>query len=922
MRKLKVLIIGLLFSPSCVFAMTVVDDVQVDTTWNAQDSPYLLNDPFIIYPGVNLVIDPGVVVKVRQGGVFIVRGGNLTINGVSTNPVYITSELDDSVGGDTNQDGVITTPGVGDWVGIEAEGGSQINITNSFIKYTGGLQHINPAIKNYGILNLNSSIISDGSVGIQNVSGTSTLQNLNINNHGSAISVGGGLLSIHNSNINSVFSGIDNFSLNSVDATNNWWGDASGPFNLTTNSNGLGVSVSDNVLFVPWLGLPYNSNSTTTICCSSVLFLPGFMASDLYVQSSTFENQLWPPTSLLQQDIDKLKLDAQGNPVTPGIYTKGIVEEAFGVNFYKNFADRMRLLVQTHGIEEWLPFPYDWRKDLSEVVNNFTLVKVGNNFDNKKLIDEAVALAQRSPTGKITIIGHSNGGLVGKYLIKELVNQGKGDLIDQFIMVATPQLGTPKAVSSLLHGDEQEIPEGLGFLVGKDNARSLGKNLQSSYNLFPNKSYFQNNTSSVIDFDPSIRNVFDYSLYNLPQTISSYDDLISFVTLLDRGSVEGDPTDIPAILRLDLLNNANSNTENLLSWIVPDTVRAYYFVGVGQQTTNGIEYKSKEDVICKTQNGIYSCNKEYFWDRLLNKSFDGDGTVISQSAEFMNGNSSKVYFFDMFNSNKDLLLNIKHNNILENLNILQLTENIILSKSNNSLPTYISQSKPNFPNSYQQLSVHSPVNISVYDKVGNLVGIDSSRQGGDFVFISEDIPNSDYTEINDQKYITVPMGVSYVVNLEGKGIGTFTLNIDQYENGTSSHKSFVNVPVSSLLTAEVNIGEDNLVGDLNIDMNGDKIIDLAIAHQEVFDPIMYLKMLKGVIKNFDLKKSQENKLIKDINIFVELINLSKKEKVNEKIIKYNKYLNELLLKDREKDGFNKNEIQLLIRYLELLRINL
>jgi len=39
-----------------------------------------------------------------------------------------------------------------------------------------------------------------------------------------------------------------------ADATYNWWGDASGPFHATLNSDGTANAVSDNVLFEPWFG--------------------------------------------------------------------------------------------------------------------------------------------------------------------------------------------------------------------------------------------------------------------------------------------------------------------------------------------------------------------------------------------------------------------------------------------------------------------------------------------------------------------------------------------------------------------------------------------------------------------------------------------------------------------------------------------
>jgi parallel beta-helix repeat protein len=43
---------------------------------------------------------------------------------------------------------------------------------------------------------------------------------------------------------------------NGVDATQNWWGDCSGPYNSTTNPLGTGNAVSDNVYYDPWSFTP------------------------------------------------------------------------------------------------------------------------------------------------------------------------------------------------------------------------------------------------------------------------------------------------------------------------------------------------------------------------------------------------------------------------------------------------------------------------------------------------------------------------------------------------------------------------------------------------------------------------------------------------------------------------------------------
>ncbi len=49
---------------------------------------------------------------------------------------------------------------------------------------------------------------------------------------------------------------VENLALTTVDATNNWWGHASGPAH-DSNPLGTGDAVSDNVLFDPWLKAPY-----------------------------------------------------------------------------------------------------------------------------------------------------------------------------------------------------------------------------------------------------------------------------------------------------------------------------------------------------------------------------------------------------------------------------------------------------------------------------------------------------------------------------------------------------------------------------------------------------------------------------------------------------------------------------------------
>ena len=50
--------------------------------------------------------------------------------------------------------------------------------------------------------------------------------------------------------------GVNNLDAEIVDATLNWWGDPSGPYHATTNPDGKGDKVSDNVNYTAWLAHP------------------------------------------------------------------------------------------------------------------------------------------------------------------------------------------------------------------------------------------------------------------------------------------------------------------------------------------------------------------------------------------------------------------------------------------------------------------------------------------------------------------------------------------------------------------------------------------------------------------------------------------------------------------------------------------
>jgi hypothetical protein len=86
--------------------------------------------------------------------------------------------------------------------------------------------------------------------------GTSTVEitGSTISNNEIGVWVADSSLEAHfNKIVDNTDGGVVNYWPGTVDATHNWWGDASGPYHESLNPDGKGDEVSDNVDFEPWL---------------------------------------------------------------------------------------------------------------------------------------------------------------------------------------------------------------------------------------------------------------------------------------------------------------------------------------------------------------------------------------------------------------------------------------------------------------------------------------------------------------------------------------------------------------------------------------------------------------------------------------------------------------------------------------------
>lgn len=624
-----------------------------------------------------------------------------------------------------------------------------------------------------------------------------------------------------------------------------------------------------------------------TFCCSNVAFIPGLEGSRLYAEGLMFENQLWEPNR--NDDVRKLYLDDNGQSIRTDIYTKDIIDESNigGLNIYKTFEESMDDLVSRGVIMEWKAFPYDWRKDISDVViGGSNVINEDGDFDILNFADEIERMAVFSMSGKVTIIAHSNGGLITKLLVQELQNRGNADLVDKVILVAVPELGTPKAIPALLHGYDQGFAFGLILL--ESVARGLGRNMQSAFNLLPSKEYFDRTDDPVVIFDSSIGSLSD--LLKNGSEIDSFDELQSFLS--GNGDGREDPGFYdkfsPAVLGQNFLQRSEDTHAMLDVWQFPENIEVSQVAGWGLDTISATKYVVKK---------ICGMNTEICLDVLDEQPVftkDGDNTVVTLSATAAIAPNLKTYYLDLPKHNKQLVgfrRNRGHADILEVEELQQLIENIV--SENDVLPDTITLVKPKSDpqEASVHISVHSPVSVDVYDAEGNHTGLVANPDpNSDISLVEENIPNSFYLNFGEGKYVGISGEIDANVQLQGLDYGTFTLKIDNFIDGVATSNEFTDILVTPLTVARVDSvvsASPQLVVDEDGDGEDDYIVDSVVVDLgHGFDLVSCLQSMRQTVMSFNLKKTVEKNLLAKIDKLENLIAKGKIMKVESKIEKF------------------------------------
>ena len=616
--------------------------------------------------------------------------------------------------------------------------------------------------------------------------------------------------------------------------------DTESEFPFTDNDMGL-IFVPDDNTYAPVtlsdsVEFEYvdDVDGCTEQCYSNVLFLPGIMGTRLYDNGE----QLWDGND---EQVQRLYLDESGTSESEDIYAKGVIDvftaAPVDVAIYESFLGDLAEKKADGTIENYAAVPYDWRLAISDILENGKEESPGAVYYSRAtstpyIEQELRMLAADSRTGKVTIVAHSNGGLVAKALLSQLGAEAS-ELVDRLILVGVPQIGTPKAVGALLHGFDTGIP----FVLSDERARDFANTAPLIYQLLPDSDYYQNAGASIttplVTFEAGAATQAYVDAYGI--AVGNAEELHSFL-IGEEGRTQPtyDDTASPAVGRESILNAAEELKELIgSSWLPPAGVTVHQIAGIGENTLAGITYKTvRECTNVVISSGRPICTS--YEDRISytpNEVIDGDGTVVVPSALAMSESENiKRWWINLDKNNDDnsrfWFFRLDHKNILEVTELRNFIFDNLLQGSTANLPAYISDELPQLTSDNRmRFILHSPLALSATDSSGNTISANVATISG-----------ATYAQYGDVQVITVPSGSNTTVSLNGISAGTFTLEVEEYDGGALvDSATFSGVPSGANTEATFTLPTGSLAsaGDLVIDYDGDGTADVELPAGEL-----------------------------------------------------------------------------------------
>lgn len=612
-----------------------------------------------------------------------------------------------------------------------------------------------------------------------------------------------------------------------IDARNNWWADQSGPKHVLKNLTGTGESLDGLMDVYPWLV----EKPKTDKCCSSIVFFPGIQGSRLYTRGYLLENQLWEPNR--DKDVQKLFFNSNGESISKAIYTKDIIDRtnigssmglgSIDTDVYKGFLDFTNSLQKKKSINGYQVFPYDWRYSTYEILEL-------NKESWKKKVYE---LAQKSKTKKVTIVGHSFGSIVATRFVEFLERQGMSNLVDDIVIVGTPEQGSYSVVQALLHGEGLSL--GKGFVLSQVTARSLSKNISSTYELLAktmNSGWFRD----MIDVYPKVgRTIFNLSSH--VQNVTQFNDFLFKKNQFSARSASESNVSIPLAANEFVFNRVKENIDYQLP--VTYSARVFNILGTNQLTPTGTEYRH----LCSKEYGLFFLTGLTVSDKALSDEYcaverktkftsEGDGIVPLGSVSERIGKKIFVDFKKYMNLHKEY---ISHAYMMSSEPVLSLLKEIVF-KRNLSLASAAYITLPD--NELNTVEVEKYWRVRVLGK--GKVHIETDEGDLDDTFVKEGYVESTkiagvtYEVVGGNRYILLPIKPNKV-EIKASDFGYSNITVDVVDKNNVSYTTsltqpayfYPTVPVSPNTILTVTSLSEN--SNMSVDFDGDSVIEEEYA---------------------------------------------------------------------------------------------
>ncbi len=475
--------------------------------------------------------------------------------------------------------------------------------------------------------------------------------------------------------------------------------------------------------------------------------------------------------------------------------------------------------------EDLFVFSYDWRM---------------SNAYNAILLSEKIEdILEDSAAEKVDIIVHSMGGILAKAYIAE----GGSEKIDQLIFLGTPHTGAPKAFKALMYGDDMGF--GIDLFGGSNNdirflnpqqLKIIIQNMPAVYELLPSQKYINDAGGYVINQENE----------NNPLTLN-------YAQTKSKMLVDG---------RNPLMFPFAENLHNDIDDMDLSGIEVHNFVGCGGKTVGEITFKRKLSWVGSTFQMADDFDLKYV---------NGDSTVPEVSAGAVDG--GEKYF----------VKGISHGTLPSADGVKEAVVAILKGDEVASHENILS-SDTNCNISGKNVSVHSPVELHIYDEAGNHTG---PLPSGD---IENKIPGVEYDIIGGEKFAFLPDGENYKVVTEATTTGGYDLVVKSQnsEDEVTSTDEWKLIPLESTeAKGEIMLGEDHPREEYEVrmDSDGDGVFEETIEPTPPAGPFHYLDVLRSFIKNLDLKPKVEKALLEKVDKLEKKLKKKKDNKFMEKLEK-------------------------------------